>query len=94
MSITTYAVRQRSGTCQPARYRHDCCGSRRRLAFTRMTTTDNLSESLAAHYRIDREFGAGGMATVYPVHDLRHERKVAIKVLRPTLAALVPAAMS
>lgn len=58
----------------------------RRPAFTRMSTPDTLSESLAGQYRIDREIGAGGMATVYLAHDLRHERKVAIKVLRPELA--------
>jgi len=57
----------------------------------RMSTTDTLSESLAGQYRIDREIGAGGMATVYLAHDLRHERKVAIKVLRPELAAVIGA---
>jgi eukaryotic-like serine/threonine-protein kinase len=42
-----------------------------------------LSTALADRYRIERELGQGGMATVYPAHDLRHERKVAIKVLKP-----------
>ena len=56
-----------------------------------MSTTDTLSDSLAGQYRIDREIGAGGMATVYLAHDLRHERKVAIKVLRPELAAVIGA---
>lgn len=46
-----------------------------------------LSESLAARYRLSREIGMGGMATVYLAHDLRHERDVAIKVLHPELAA-------
>jgi serine/threonine-protein kinase len=54
-----------------------------------MSTTDTLSESLPGQYRIDREIGAGGMATVYLALDLRHERKVAIKVLRPALAAVI-----
>src|SRR5881409_518602 len=46
-----------------------------------------LRESLAAHYRIDRELGAGGMAVVFLAEDLRHHRRVALKVLRPELAA-------
>jgi serine/threonine-protein kinase len=42
-------------------------------------------------YRIERELGQGGMATVYLAHDLKHDRKVAIKVLRPELAAVLGA---
>ena len=45
-----------------------------------------LSAALAGRYRIERELGQGGMATVYLAQDLRHDRKVAIKVLRPDLA--------
>ena len=48
---------------------------------------DSLREALASRYRIDRELGAGGMATVYLAQDLHHERPVALKVLRPELAA-------
>jgi serine/threonine-protein kinase len=44
-----------------------------------------LQGALADRYRLDRELGAGGMATVYLAHDLKHDRKVAIKVLRPEL---------
>src|SRR5712692_7377428 len=50
-----------------------------------------LTAALAGHYRIDRELGAGGMATVYLAHDVRHDRKVALKVLRPELAAILGA---
>ncbi|MGE0353557.1 MAG: protein kinase [Gemmatimonadales bacterium] len=50
-----------------------------------------LSTALADRYTIERELGAGGMATVYLALDLRHERKVAIKVLRPELAAVIGA---
>lgn len=50
-----------------------------------------LAAALADHYRIERELGAGGMATVYVAHDLRHDRNVALKVLRPELAALIGA---
>jgi serine/threonine-protein kinase len=42
---------------------------------------------LAERYAISRELGAGGMATVYLAEDLRHHRRVALKVLRPELAA-------
>ncbi len=46
-----------------------------------------LSAALADRYRLSRELGAGGMATVYLAEDLKHDRQVAIKVLRPDLAA-------
>jgi serine/threonine-protein kinase len=48
---------------------------------------DRLQPSVADRYRIERELGAGGMATVFLAHDLRHDRPVAFKVLRPELAA-------
>jgi serine/threonine-protein kinase len=50
-----------------------------------------LTAALADRYAIDRELGAGGMATVYLAEDLRHDRKVAMKVLRPELAAVIGA---
>ncbi|HSE65468.1 MAG TPA: protein kinase, partial [Gemmatimonadales bacterium] len=56
-----------------------------------MTIDSRLSASLADRYRIERELGQGGMATVYLAEDLRHGRKVAIKVLRPELAAVIGA---
>ena len=46
-----------------------------------------LTSALGDRYRIEREIGAGGMATVYLAHDLKHDRDVAIKVLHPELAA-------
>ena len=51
----------------------------------------SLTTALADRYRIERELGQGGMATVYLAHDVRHDRKVAIKVLRPELAAVIGA---
>jgi serine/threonine protein kinase/tetratricopeptide (TPR) repeat protein len=50
------------------------------------TTVDRLATALADRYRIERELGQGGMATVYLAHDLRHDRKVAVKVLNDELA--------
>jgi eukaryotic-like serine/threonine-protein kinase len=50
-----------------------------------------LAASLAGRYLLERELGAGGMATVYLAEDLKHDRKVAIKVLRPELAAVIGA---
>ncbi len=50
-----------------------------------------LNAALEGRYAIERELGEGGMATVYLANDLRHERKVALKVLKPELAAVVGA---
>jgi serine/threonine-protein kinase len=52
-----------------------------------MSASDRLAAALADRYRLEREVGAGGMATVYLAADLKHPRKVAVKVLRPELAA-------
>jgi len=52
---------------------------------------DRLTRALADRYRIERELGQGGMATVYLAEDLKHDRKVAIKVLKPELAAVLGA---
>ena len=52
-----------------------------------MTLPGELAAALADRYTIERELGAGGMATVYLADDVKHRRKVAIKVLRPELAA-------
>ena len=46
---------------------------------------DRLTAAIADRYRVIRELGAGGMATVYLAHDLKHDRDVAIKVLHPDL---------
>ena len=48
-----------------------------------------LVEALGDRYRVDRRLGAGGMATVYLAHDHKHDREVAIKVLRPDLAETI-----
>ena len=50
-----------------------------------------LAAALADRYRIERELGQGGMATVYLAEDLKHRRKVALKVLKPELAAVLGA---
>ena len=52
---------------------------------------ERLGRALEGRYRIERELGEGGMATVYLADDLRHERRVALKVLKPELAAVIGA---
>jgi len=56
-----------------------------------MNETIRLTAALAGRYAIERELGAGGMATVYLARDLKHNREVALKVLRPELAAVLGA---
>jgi Tol biopolymer transport system component/tRNA A-37 threonylcarbamoyl transferase component Bud32 len=50
-----------------------------------------LTSALAGRYRVERELGQGGMATVYLAHDMKHDRQVALKVLHPELAAVIGA---
>lgn len=54
-----------------------------------MDLLEELKCSLSDRYRIERQIGAGGMATVYLARDLRHDRPVALKVLKPHLGAAV-----
>ncbi len=56
-----------------------------------MDNLDRLKTALADRYTIEGELGAGGMATVYLAHDIKHHRKVALKVLLPELAAVLGA---
>ncbi|HEY7635423.1 MAG TPA: protein kinase [Gemmatimonadales bacterium] len=53
------------------------------------TTFADLKAAIADRYLLEKELGAGGMATVFQAHDARHNRKVAIKVMHPELAALI-----
>ena len=55
------------------------------------SNTDRLNTALAGRYRIERHLGEGGMASVYLCEDLRHKRKVALKLLKPELAAVLGA---
>ncbi len=52
---------------------------------------ERISAALADRYRLERELGQGGMATVYLAQDLKHDRRVALKVLKPELAAVLGA---
>src|SRR4026209_2049467 len=54
-----------------------------------MSNAERLAAAVADRYRIERELGQGGMATVYLAQDLKHDRKVALKVLKPELAAVL-----
>jgi hypothetical protein len=56
-----------------------------------LTTPERLAAALADRYRIERELGQGGIATVYLAQDLKHDRHVALKVLKPELAAVLGA---
>ena len=53
--------------------------------------TEHISTALGDRYRIERRLGEGGMATVYLAEDLKHDRKVALKVLRPELGVVLGA---
>ena len=53
------------------------------------TTFGELKAAIADRYLLEKELGAGGMATVFLAHDARHNRKVAIKVMHPELAAVI-----
>jgi len=53
--------------------------------------SERLTAALSDRYQLERELGAGGMSTVYLAHDIKRDRKVAIKVLKPELAAVLGA---
>src|SRR5215471_18149142 len=59
------------------------------VSFASVETIPHLNSALAGRYDVEREIGAGGMATVYLARDLRHDRHVALKVLKPDLGALL-----
>jgi serine/threonine-protein kinase len=54
-----------------------------------MTDTTPLAAAFGGRYQIDRQVGLGGMAVVYPAHDTKHDRRVALKVLRPEPSAVM-----
>jgi eukaryotic-like serine/threonine-protein kinase len=54
-----------------------------------MEMLDQIQSAMADRYTVERELGSGGMAVVFLAHDIRHNRKVAIKVMHPELAALI-----
>src|SRR4026207_2365886 len=58
-----------------------------RTAATGIVEVARVKKALASRYRVERVLGEGGMATVYLAIDLKHSRKVALKVMRPELAA-------
>ena len=62
-----------------------------RTAATDVGEVARIRKALADHYQVERILGEGGMATVYLAQDLKHRRKVAIKVMRPDMAATLGA---
>ncbi len=54
-----------------------------------MNVVEQLTQALEGRYEIEREIGAGGMATVYLAHDVKHRRRVALKLLKPELGAVL-----
>ena len=62
-----------------------------RTATTGMVEVAQVKKALAGRYQVERVLGEGGMATVYLAHDQKHNRKVAVKVMRPELAATLGA---
>src|SRR6266498_587278 len=64
-------------------------GCRRASAMMRPDERERLNAVFAGRYAVERELGSGGMATVYLADDLKHRRKVAVKVLRPELASAI-----
>src|SRR3989475_8879964 len=67
--------------------RRDAGGAERRVS----DRLAGLRAALADRYVLERELGRGGMATVYLTHDLRHDRRVAVKVLRPEVTTAIGA---
>src|SRR2546427_2065139 len=67
--------------------RRDAGGAERRVS----DPLAGLKAALADRYVLERELGRGGMATVYLTHDLRHDRRVAVKVLRPEVTTAIGA---
>ncbi len=61
------------------------------MSDTMPDTVIRLNAALEGRYAIERELGEGGMATVYLADDIKHQRTVALKVLKPELAAVVGA---
>ena len=62
-----------------------------RTGSTEIGEVARVRNALAEQYQVERILGEGGMATVYLAQDLKHRRKVAIKVMRPEMAATLPA---
>ncbi len=81
------------GRCPAYPRRRDACrpAPLRRILPAMSDAVARLNAALEGRYRIESELGEGGMATVYLAEDIKHERKVALKVLKPELAAVVGA---
>ncbi len=61
------------------------------MSVASISVVDYLRDQLAGRYRVERELGEGGMALVFLAHDLKHDRRVAIKVMRPEVSLLLGA---
>ena len=85
--MSTCWQRQRLQKCRSGRSTVDWSAANAKVAEAMMDALSRLTAALADRYRIERELGQGGMATVYLAEDLKHDRQVAIKVLREDLSA-------
>ncbi|MGD2120428.1 MAG: protein kinase [Gemmatimonadota bacterium] len=83
------ATATRAGGGEPAPTDLDPDSEAKTRAAGSGTSFDSFRAAIGDRYRIEREIGSGGMATVYLAQDLKHERKVAVKVLKPELAAVM-----
>src|SRR5262249_16627623 len=86
--VPTESWKGRNGTRAGGDHRSSIADSTSPLTASVAENSSALADALRDRYRIERELGRGGMATVYLAHDLKHDRLIALKVVRPELGPL------